>query len=98
MQRAARFVSLVIVWLAGSSCLALADYEDHRCDEVSCWTYPSGEAACVVGECVCNDRTTSYCSGRCVDFATDSGNCGSCSRSCGVGFDCKEGECKQIYW
>jgi len=34
------------------------------------------------------------CDGTCVDYLTDSANCGSCGNNCGEGFHCDNGNCR----
>lgn len=45
------------------------------------------------GTYICCAPGLTYCGGRCVDFKTDSNNCGSCGRVCSDGQTCVNGTC-----
>jgi hypothetical protein len=42
----------------------------------------------------CNEPNQLNCSGTCVDYLTDSANCGACGNDCGEGFHCDSGSCR----
>jgi len=42
----------------------------------------------------CNEPHQLNCDGTCVDYLTDSANCGACGHDCGDGFHCDNGNCR----
>ncbi|MCA9668121.1 MAG: hypothetical protein KC503_21130 [Myxococcales bacterium] len=51
---------------------------------------PAGRAPCDGGCCATGQ---SCCAGKCIDYATDPANCGSCGNRCGGNQTCSNGRC-----
>jgi hypothetical protein len=52
-----------------------------------------GSYTCVA---TCPAQAPNACSGRCVDFAKDAGNCGGCGHACGAQQVCSKAVCVNL--